>query len=100
VKPERMGCRYMGPRAFSAPLRDRVPYAARGDGDRGFARTSGSRATGNLARYEDLPGEGIRRMLALLFRDARGSGDDGRDALKIRSRCIFPMLSVAVLYLT
>jgi hypothetical protein len=55
----------------------------------------------NRERYEDLPGEGIRRMLALLlFRDARGSGDDGRGALKIRSRCIFPMLSVAVLYLS
>ena len=54
----------------------------------------------NRERYEDLPGEGIRRMLALLFRDARGSGDDGRGALKIPSRCIFPMLSAAVLYLT
>ena len=54
----------------------------------------------NRERYEDLPGEDIRRMLALLFRDARGSGDDSRGALKIRSRCIFLMLSVAVLYLS
>jgi hypothetical protein len=29
--------------------RDVVPFAARGEEDRGFARTSGSCATGNLA---------------------------------------------------
>ena len=53
----------------------------------------------NRERYEDLPGEGIRRMLALLFRDARGIGDDGRGALKIPTQWVSPKpLSDAVVY--
>ena len=76
-----------------------MPFAARGDRDRGFARTSGSWATGNLAWDEVLPGEGIRRMVAMHFRDAHGIDDDGRGALKIPSRWVSPNpLSDAVVY--
>jgi hypothetical protein len=49
VKPERMGCSYMRTKSLIGPSRDGVPFAARGEEDRGFARMSGSCATGNLA---------------------------------------------------
>jgi hypothetical protein len=82
-----------------APSRDGGPFAARGEEDCGFARTSGSWATGNLAWDEVLPGEGIRRMVAMHFRDARGIGDHGRGALKIPSQWVFPKpLLYAVVY--
>ena len=99
MKPERMGCSYTRTKSLIGPVARWSAIRSTGEEDRGSARTSGSCATGNLAWYEVLPGEGIRRMVAMHFRDAHGIDDDGRGALKIPSRWVSPNpLSDAVVY--